>query len=181
MTSLKNICVYCASSSSVDPKYRQLATDLGQFLGQENRTLVYGGGHVGLMGACADAVLEQSAKVIGVIPQYLKDREVAHEGLTVLHVTDTMQERQKKMADLSDAFVMLPGGLGTLAEFFEIITWKHLTLHDKPVFVLNAYGYWDQLFAMLAKAGEEKFLYKDTAELFTVCDSLEDLKKHLLS
>lgn len=181
MTSLKNICVYCASSNSVDPKYKTLASDLGAFLGQENRSLVYGGGHVGLMGACADGALDQGGEVVGVIPQYLKDREVAHLGLSELYITETMQERQQKMADLSDAFVMLPGGLGTLAEFFEIITWKHLSLHDKPVFVVNAFGYWDHLLAMLAKAGDEKFLYEDTSKLFQVFDGLDALKKHLLS
>jgi len=180
MTSLKNICVYCASSNNVDPKYKSLASDLGTFLGQEKRALVYGGGHVGLMGACADGALGQGGEVVGVIPQSLKDREVAHLGLNELHITQTMQERQQKMADLSDAFVMLPGGIGTLAEFFEIITWKHLSLHDKPIFVLNAYGYWDHLLAMLAKAGNEKFLYEDTSQLFDVIQTLDDLKKHLL-
>lgn len=181
MSALKNICVYCASSNNVDPKYKQLAGELGTLLAQNNRTLVYGGGHVGLMGACADAALNNGGKVIGVIPQSLKDREIAHQSLTKLHITNTMQERQQKMADLSDAFIMLPGGLGTLAEFFEIITWKHLSLHDKPIFVINAFGYWDHLLTMLAKAGDEGFLYEETSQLFEVFKNLDDLKKHLTS
>lgn len=148
-------------------------------IAHSGRKLVYGGGHVGLMGAAADAALEVGGDVIGVIPQCLKDREVAHTGLTELHTTETMQERQQYMADLSDAFIVLPGGLGTLAEFFEIITWRHLGIHDKPVFVLNAFGYWDLLLEMLEKAGEEKFLYKDPAALFTVVDGLHDIEKQL--
>ncbi|NCT41718.1 MAG: TIGR00730 family Rossman fold protein [Alphaproteobacteria bacterium] len=179
MSKYQNICVYCASSNRVDPKYTKLARDVGTFIASSGRTLVYGGGHVGLMGAAADATLDGGADVIGVIPQCLMDREVAHKGLTSLHITKTMQERQQQMADLSDAFVMLPGGLGTLAEFFEIITWKHLGLHDKPVFILNAFGYWDLLLDMLVKAGDEKFLYEDTSHLFTVCNTLGDLKVKL--
>ena len=179
MISYPNICVYCASSNRVDPQYLELSRQVGEFIASSGRKLVYGGGRVGLMGRCADAVLEQGGEVIGVIPQCLKDREVEHTGLTRLHTTETMQARQQKMADLSDAFIMLPGGLGTLAEFFEIITWRHLGLHDKPVFVLNADGYWDHLFKMLDKAGDEGFLYKELSSLFTVFDTLEDLKRHL--
>ena len=179
MNTLKSICVYCASSNAVDPNYIQLASDLGVYLGQEKRTLVYGGGHCGLMGAVADAALGHGADVIGVIPQYLKDKEVAHTGLTKLHVTETMQQRQQKMADLSDAFVMLPGGLGTLAEFFEVVTWKQLGLHDKPIIVLNAYGYWDLLFEMLEKSAQEKFLYQSSSSLYSLCDDLEAVKKCL--
>lgn len=180
MTIYQNICVYCASSSRVNPKYTDLATEVGEMIATNKRTLVYGGGHVGLMGAAADAALGANGKVIGVIPQYLKDKEVAHKALSELHTTHTMQERQQKMADLSDAFIMLPGGLGTLAEFFEIITWKHLGLHDKPVLVLNSYHYWDDLFAMLEKAGNENFLYEDTASLFKICADLNDLQEKLL-
>jgi len=180
MNSYQNVCVYCASSNKVDSKYIKLADDVGAFIAKSGRTLVYGGGHVGLMGAAADAALNDGGEVIGVIPQYLKDKEVAHLGLSALHTTLTMQERQQKMADLSDAFIMLPGGLGTLAEFFEIITWKHLGFHSKPVFVLNAFGYWDDLLAMLLKAGNENFLYEDTDTLFTVCDDFNDLQKQFL-
>lgn len=179
MNNFQNICVYCASSNAVDPKYKDLARDVGAFIAGHNKRLVYGGGHVGLMGAAADAALDAGGEVIGVIPQCLKDREVAHTGLTELHTTETMQERQQKMADLSDAFIVLPGGLGTLAEFFEIITWRHLGIHDKPVFVLNAFGYWDLLLDMLNKAGEEKFLYKDMAELFTIINGLHEIEGQL--
>lgn len=179
MSVFQNICVYCASSNDVDPKYKQLASDVGAYLAQDNRKLVYGGGHVGLMGACADAVLEQGGEVIGVIPQFLQDREVAHKGLTELHITDTMQERQQKMADLSDAFIMLPGGLGTLAEFFEIVTWKQLGHHDKPIVVFNAYGYWDSLLEMLHKSMDERFLYQKANQLYSVCDDVEGIKSFL--
>jgi len=175
----QNICVYCASSNRVDPKYIALARDVGAIIAGASRRLVYGGGHCGLMGATADAALDGGGEVIGVIPQYLKDREVAHLGLTALHITDTMQERQQQMADLSDAFIMLPGGLGTLAEFFEIITWKHLGLHDKPVFVLNVFGYWDSLLDMLDKAGAEGFLYEGSRDLFEVVSSVEDIRARL--
>ena len=107
------------------------------------------------------------------------DTEVAHTALSELHLTETMQERQQKMADLSDAFIVLPGGLGTLAEFFEIITWRHLGIHDKPVFVLNTFGYWNALLEMLNKAGNERFLYKDPADLFIVAEDLHDIEKQL--
>jgi len=179
MSDINSICVYCASSNAVDPTYKILAQEVGGMIATSNRKLVYGGGHVGLMGAAADAALDAGGEVIGVIPQCLKDREVAHMGLSELHITKTMQERQQKMADLSDAFIVLPGGLGTLAEFFEIITWRHLGIHDKPVFVLNAFGYWDLLLEMLDKAGEEKFLYKDMAALFTVINGLYEIEEKL--
>lgn len=176
MNRYQNICVYCASSNAVDERYKQLAHDLGAYLGDSGRRMIYGGGHCGLMGAAADAALQNGGEVIGVIPQYLIDKEVAHTGLTELHTTDTMQQRQQKMADLSDAFVMLPGGLGTLAEFFEIVTWKQLGLHDKPIIVLNAYGYWDHLFEMLDKAAQEKFLYQSGHNLYSVYDDLDAVK-----
>jgi len=179
MTTLQNICVYCASSNAVDDQYKVLAQDLGTALGEHNKTLIYGGGHVGLMGAVADAALDASSKVIGVIPQYLKDKEVAHDGLTELHITQTMQERQTKMAELSDAFIVLPGGLGTLAEFFEIVTWKQLGLHDKPIFILNAFSYWDHLLAALDHAHDQKFLYQDMQTLCEVVDTLDALTAKL--
>lgn len=181
MTLYQNICVYCASSNDVDPKFKMLARDVGAAIAQSGRRVVYGGGHVGLMGAVADAALDMKGDVIGVIPQCLVDREVAHKGLTELYTTETMQARQQDMADRSDAFIVLPGGLGTLAEFFEVITWKHLGLHNKPVFVLNAFGYWDLLLEMLQKAGDEKFLYEETDALFTVCDSMVSLKEQLFA
>jgi len=175
----QNICVYCASSNAVDPQYKALAHDVGALISAGGSTLVYGGGQNGLMGAAADAALGNNGEVIGVIPKSLIDREVAHRGLTQLHTTETMQERQRVMADFSDAFIMLPGGLGTLAEFFEIVTWKHLGEHQKPIVVLNAFGYWDHLLEMLKKAGDEKFLYQDTSALFSVCDDLQSLQANL--
>ncbi len=179
MITYSNICVYCASSSRVDPKYLELARDVGEMIALGGSKLIYGGGHVGLMGAAADAALGKGGEVIGVMPQCLIEREVAHKNLTELHETLCMQSRQKMMADLSDAFIVLPGGLGTLAEFFEIITWKHLGLHDKPVLLVNYDGYWDGMLDMLSRAGDEHFLYRDCSELFVVCEAIEDVKKHL--
>ena len=181
MSIFSSICVYCASSNAVDSCYLTLASEVGARIARNGQQLVYGGGHVGLMGACADAALEAGGEVIGVIPQCLVEREVAHENLTALHVTDTMQARQQKMADLSDAFIVLPGGIGTLAEFFEIITWQQLGLHTKPIYVLNAFGYWNDLLAMFDKARNEKFLYKSQPDIFDVCDDLSQLSEKLSS
>lgn len=141
MTFIKNICVFCGSSTIVDGKYLRAARDVGVMLAQNGYGVVYGGGNIGLMGAAADAALEAGGKVIGVIPKFLRDKEVAHKGLTELHLTETMHERQVGMAERSDAFVVLPGGLGTLAEFFEVLTWKQLGLHDKPIMLVNDFGY----------------------------------------
>ena len=179
MTSFQNICVYCASSGAVDAKYLTVARDVGQSIAKSGKGLVYGGSHVGLMGAAADAALAADGDVIGVIPQHLKDREVAHIGLTELHTTHTLQERQQRMADLSDAFVVLPGGLGTLAEFFEVVTWKQLGLHDKPIFVLNSYGYWDSLLKMLDEARQGKFLYDRPDALFEVLENANEFVKRI--
>ncbi|MFK7839244.1 MAG: TIGR00730 family Rossman fold protein [Bdellovibrionales bacterium] len=179
MRKFHNICVYCASSSRVDEGYITMADAVGQLIASSGAALVYGGANVGLMGACADAVLEKNGKVVGVMPRCLMEREVAHEGLTTLHITETMQERQKMMADLSDAFVVLPGGIGTLAEFFEIITWRYLELHSKPIFILNHNEYWNHLIAMLEKSQQDGFLYRDLSDLVTVCDGFEDFRQYL--
>lgn len=178
---MKNICVFCASSERVSPHYKEQARELARVLSGNGIALVYGGARIGLMGAIADKMLEQGAEVIGVIPEHLKDKEVAHEGLTELHVTDTMQERQKKMADLADGFIILPGGLGTLAELFEVLTWKSLNLHRKPIYVLNINGYWDHLLSLLEQMGEEGFLYDEITDLFEVIESAEVFADQLLT
>lgn len=181
MNTPKTICVYCASSSKVDARYKSIAREIGALLAGRGVRIVYGGGHVGLMGIMADAALEAGGEVVGVIPDILVDKEVAHKGLTEMHITRDMQERQAKMADLADAFVVLPGGLGTLAEFFEAVTWKSLGIQDKPIAFYDPGGYWDPLIAMLEKAQSEKFLYQSCEGLFEVCRDMDALLGFLFS
>jgi len=171
----KNICVFCAASPNVGEVYKSVARDMGKLCADEGWGLVYGGGHRGLMGAVADSALAHGAEVIGVIPRYLKDKEIAHTGVTELHTTETMHERQMKMAELSDAFVVLPGGLGTLAELFEVLTWRQLGLHDKPIILVNVDGYWDSLIAMLEHAAQERFLHGDYRKMLEILENLKEL------
>jgi uncharacterized protein (TIGR00730 family) len=145
MAVVKRLCVYCGSSSAVDPAYRAAATRFGSLLAEAGIELVFGGGRVGLMGLVADAVLAGQGRVTGIIPGHLHDREVGHPGLQELIVVPSMHERKRLMFERSDAFVVLPGGLGTLDETFEIITWKQLGLHDKPVVIVDVEGYWQPL------------------------------------
>jgi uncharacterized protein (TIGR00730 family) len=154
---LRAVCVYCGSSFGADPLYLEATRSLAQTLVANGIRVVYGGASVGLMGALADATLEAGGEVVGVIPQQLVDREVAHAGLTDLHVVSTMHERKALMAELSDAFVALPGGIGTLEELIEVFTWSQLGLHRKPLGVLNVNGYYDGLGAFLDHAVEQGF------------------------
>jgi len=155
---LTSVCVYCGSSPGLDARFATAATELGHLLATREITLVYGGGHVGLMGAVADAALERGGTVHGVITRALEEREVAHRDLTSLRVVDTMHERKAAMADAADAFVMLPGGFGTLEEFFEVVTWTQLGVHSKPCGVLNVAGYFDPLIALFDLATEQRFV-----------------------
>ena len=170
-----NACVFCASSPRVDESYIALARDMGSLVAKQGWRLIYGGGRNGLMGAVADAALDGGAEVEGVIPHNLQEKEVGHSGLTKLHITDTMHQRQMKMAELGDGFVILPGGLGTLAEFFEIVTWHQLELHQKPIALINYEGYWQPLIDMIEKSAQENFLHGRWQEAFNVLDNLEDL------
>ena len=149
MVALRAVCVFCGSSAPADPRYRDAARALGALIARRNVTLVYGGGSTGLMGELADAILAQDGRVIGVIPAGLFAREAGHTGLTELREVTSMHERKKLMYDLSDAFVALPGGLGTLEELAEVTTWSQLGLHSKPVALLNVGGFWDPLLAQL--------------------------------
>ena len=149
MVAVRAVCVFCGSSAPADPRYRDAARALGALIARRNVTLVYGGGGVGLMGELADAALAQGGRVIGVIPASLFAREVGHTGLTELREVSSMHERKQLMYDLSDAFVALPGGVGTLEELAEVATWSQLGLHSKPVVLLNAGGFWDPLVAQL--------------------------------
>jgi uncharacterized protein (TIGR00730 family) len=155
---LSAVAVYCGSSTGTDPAYVTAAASLGRLLAERGIRLVYGGGHVGLMGVLADAVLAADGEVAGVITRALKAKEVAHPALTRLTVVDTMHERKSAMADAADAFVMLPGGFGTLDEFFEVVTWTQLGIHDKPCGVLDVGGYFAPLRALLDAATEAGFV-----------------------
>lgn len=155
---MKRICVYCGSSPGKRPEYTQAAHLLAKELVQRGIGLVYGGAHVGIMGQLADAVLAHDGEVVGVIPQALVDKEVAHHGLTELVIVGSMHERKALMADLADGFIALPGGLGTLEELFEILTWAQLGFHRKPCALLNIDGYYDGLSAFLDHAVHEQFI-----------------------
>jgi uncharacterized protein (TIGR00730 family) len=152
------ICVFCGSSAGAKPKYLAEAKSLGQQMAGGGWGLVYGGTSIGLMGATADAALSGGAEVIGVLPQSLQDREIAHRGLTKLHLVGSMHERKALMASLSDAFIALPGGYGTLDEFFEIVTWAQLNIHSKPCVLINTDGYYDFLLRFLDHAVREEFV-----------------------
>ncbi|HSK98845.1 MAG TPA: TIGR00730 family Rossman fold protein [Rubrobacteraceae bacterium] len=155
---MKRVCVFCGSSTGSEPAYTEAARTLGQTLAREGITLVYGGGHVGLMGVVADAALRAGGEVVGVIPRSLLEREIAHTGLTNLRVVGSMHERKALMSDLSDGFIALPGGTGTLEEFFEVLTWAQLGEHRKPCGLLNAGGYYDPLLALFDHMVAEGFL-----------------------
>ena len=158
---MKSVAVYCGSSSGNQEIYTQQAQEMGRELVRRGLTLVYGGGCVGLMGTITDAVLAEGGRVIGVIPKFLADKEVAHRGCTELHVVETMHQRKLLMADLADGFVAMPGGFGTLEELFEVLTWGQLGLHGKPVALLNTQGFYDTLLALLDHMSAEAFLRQE--------------------
>jgi uncharacterized protein (TIGR00730 family) len=163
-----SVCVYCGSRSGLDPAYRAAARDVGTQIGRMGAQLVYGGGHAGLMGVVADAALAAGAPVVGVIPQALMARELGHAGITQLHVVETMHERKRMMAERSDAFVALPGGIGTLEELFEVWTWRQLGYHDKPLGLLNTGGYFDRLLAFLGETEAQGFVQPSQSRLLHV-------------
>jgi uncharacterized protein (TIGR00730 family) len=158
MTWPGSVCVYCGSSSGDRREYTDAATQLGTLFAQRSIGLVFGGGSVGLMGVLADAVLAAGGNVTGVIPHGLRTRELAHEGVTEIIAVDTMHERKRRMVELSDAFIAMPGGIGTLDELFETFTWLQLGIHNKPVGMLNVAGYFDPLLAFLKDMTERQFL-----------------------
>ncbi|MBW8824635.1 MAG: TIGR00730 family Rossman fold protein [Xanthomonadales bacterium] len=158
---MKSICVYCGSNAGSDPRYAQAARTLGTRIANEGMQLVYGGGNVGLMGIVADAVLAAGGEVTGVIPHQLMEWEVGHRGLTRLEVVGSMHERKARMFELSDAFVALPGGFGTLDEMFEMLTWRQLGLGHKPCAFLDVAGFWQPLMAMLDHMVNERFVHPE--------------------
>jgi uncharacterized protein (TIGR00730 family) len=165
---MQSICVFCGSSHGVRAQYTASARELGQLLAERGITLVYGGGRVGLMGVLADAVLAAKGRVIGVIPEFLWQREVGHTGLSELHIVHSMHERKALMADLSDAFIALPGGVGTLEEFFEIWTWGVLGLHAKPFGILNVEGFYSALVQHIDRMVTEGFLPEQFRDLVLI-------------
>lgn len=162
---MKRICVFCGSSNGSQPVYAQSARALGTVLASNGIGLVYGGGNVGLMGVVADAAMESGGEVIGVIPEALVQRELAHRAVTELIVVRSMHERKAMMAELSDAFIAMPGGYGTFEEFCEIITWAQLGLHRKPCAILNVEGYYDPLLALFDRAVAEGFVHPSNRQL----------------
>lgn len=181
MPRISSVCVYCGSSSVSDPRFDQSAIELGQKLAKAGMTTVYGGGSPGLMGKVADAALQAGGKVVGIIPEHILKLEIRHNHLTELHVVPSMHVRKQMMAERADAFVVLPGGLGTLDETFEILTWKYLGLHNKPVIMANILNYWDPFMALsdhMLKAG---FMREEHRNTFTQAQTIDDVINILTS
>jgi uncharacterized protein (TIGR00730 family) len=172
---IRNIAVFCASSDGSHPAYRDAAVQLGHGLGSRNIGVVYGGANVGLMQAVAEAALAANGRVIGVIPEVLVDLEVAHHGITELHVTSTMHTRKALIGEKADAFIALPGGFGTFEELFEVLAWHTLKLHAKPIFLLNTNGFYDKLLAFLDHCVAEGLLKSKNRELLHVADTVDEL------
>lgn len=172
---MKYVCVFCGSSMGVQPAYQQAAQGMGEALARRELGLVYGGGNVGLMGTIADATLAAGGEVIGAIPDFMVAKEIAHTGLTQLHIVSSMHERKTMMAQLSDAFVALPGGYGTLEEFCEVLTWAQLGLHQKPFGLLNVNGYYSPLLKFFDQAVTEEFLRPISRSLVLEASEPENL------
>jgi len=175
MRRITSVCVFCGSSSRVADAYRNAATRLGALVATHGLRLVYGGGRVGLMGLLADAALAAGGEVVGVIPQFLVDLEVAHAGLTELRVVESMHERKRTMAELAEAFVALPGGFGTLEEAVEVMTWHQLGLHRKPTVLVSIDGFWEPFRRLADRFVEERFAHPDQRGSFTLVASVDDV------
>jgi uncharacterized protein (TIGR00730 family) len=176
---MKRITVFCGSSFGTDAIYEQQAILLGKTLAAQNIDLVYGGANVGLMGAVADGVISGGGKVFGVLPNFLQQKEIAHTHLTELILVETMHERKTKMNDLSDGVIALPGGFGTLEEFFEMLTWAQLGLHQKPIAILNVNGFYDELISLLQTMVNKGFLKEVNQKMLLISDDIEDLLKQM--
>lgn len=179
---MRDICVFCGSQSGTDRRYREAAIELGKLLAAQGHGLVYGGGHIGLMGTIADAVMEAGGTVTGVIPKPMTERELAHETVTKLHIVSSMHERKALMASLSDAFIAMPGGFGTFEELFEVIAWAQLGIHRKPIGLLNVAGFFDAWKVFVEHAIAEGFIKTKYRGLFVSADEplalLEALSNH---
>ena len=178
---MKNLCVFCGSSEGSHSGYMELGTKIGELLVKHNIGLVYGGASVGVMGAIADSVMKNGGRVIGIIPQSLVDYEVAHAGLTELHVVDSMHQRKQLMYDNADAFLSLPGGMGTLEEMFEVLTWSQLKYITKKSYVFNYNGFYDSLLSYLKHSSAEGFIRQEHLELLKEIKDIESLENVLLT
>ena len=176
---IQSLAVFCGSKNGANPLYTEHAAQLGLLMADHNISLVYGGGRVGLMGTIADEVMLQGGKVIGVIPEVLVAWERQHTGLTELFIVDNMHTRKKKMYDLADAAVILPGGFGTLDELFEMVTWNQLSIHDKQIFILNSGGFYQHLTAHIKKMQEEGFLYDAAVNRIITVNEPGELREYL--
>lgn len=176
---ISTVCVYCGSSDEVQPEYLSEAYRLGVFLAEQKISLVYGAGSTGLMGAVANGALKAGGEVVGVIPSIFNTNVLAHQNLTRMEVVGTMHQRQARMVELSDAFIALPGGFGTLSELFEVLTWAQIGLHRKPIGLLNYKGYYDPLIGMIKQARDEGFIYEDHLSLFAYAPHPEPLLEAL--
>jgi uncharacterized protein (TIGR00730 family) len=172
---MRQVCVFCGSTTGAAERHAAAAREMGAALVRRGLGLVYGGGNIGLMGILADTVLACGGSVIGVIPRFMVQRELAHQGLTSLHLTDSMHERKALMAEHSDAFIALPGGFGTADELFEMLTWRQLHLHEKPIGVLNVGGFFDSLLAWLDATVVEGFVKRDNRELLVARNDVDEL------
>lgn len=172
---MNNITVFCGSSAGNEAQFKEQAYLLGQTLAARNIGLVYGGAAIGLMGAVASGTMEQGGTVTGVLPRFLQTKEIAHNGLSELILVDTMHERKQKMNELSDGVIALPGGYGTLEELFEMLTWAQLSLHEKPIALLNIDGFYDELIAMIDKMVQKGFLNKEYKEMIIVSADIDQL------
>ncbi len=181
MSQITAVCVFCGSSTGTRPEYAESAKRLGVAIARRGLELVYGAGHVGLMGTLADAALASGGRVIGMIPRSLVDRELAHKGLTELHVVETMHARKALMAERADAFLALPGGYGTLDELFEILTWAQLGIHSHPIGLINVAGYFDPLLAWIAGAVEGGLIREKHRAMLLVGDEPEEVLDRVLA
>lgn len=171
----KKICVYCGSSTQVNPVYFETARKLGEFFAKNEIEAIYGGGSIGLMGTLADSILENNGKIIGIIPRFMVEENWEHNNLSELIIVETMHERKEKMAFMSDAAVALPGGCGTMEELLEVITWKQLGIFTKPIVIVNTNNYFDHLIAMLEKAVNENFMRELHKNIWTVVENAEQV------
>ena len=179
MSKIKSVCVYCGSSINVDDDFKDAARAFGKILADNKIRLVYGGGKAGLMGIIADSVMQNGGEVIGIIPKHISDREIQHKGLTELHIVESMHVRKQMMVDYSDAFVVLPGGVGTLDETCEIITWRQLGIHDMPIVIANIKNYWTPFLSVIDHLVEQGFMRPQDKKTYMVVDDLNKILETL--
>lgn len=175
MDTIKSLCVYCGSSINVDEDFKTAAKEMGRILAENKIRLVYGGGKAGLMGIIADSVMDNGGEVTGIIPSHIADREIQHKSLTELHVVESMHVRKQMMVDHSDAFLVLPGGIGTLDETCEIMTWRQLGIHDKPIIIGNIKGYWTPFMKAIDNIVAEGFMREGDKKITIIVDDVKDV------